>query len=70
MRMVRDATKTEQTLVDAMFEIALRAEELTTMDREARAHWVSKQLYELGVPTVPQGMSWGVIVSVTEKPDA
>jgi hypothetical protein len=51
----------EQTLIDAMFEIAMRAHELAQLDRDDRAKWVAGNLRDLGFDTEPRGMSWGVL---------
>jgi hypothetical protein len=53
----------EQHLIDIMFEIVMTLREHPHMleDREKLAEWVADQLRKCGYPTVPMGMSWGVL---------
>lgn len=54
----------EQTLVDLCFQFALlSAEHMQGKTREEIAEWVRGQLREMGFPTTPIGMSWGVLDS-------
>lgn len=59
------ATSTEQTLVDAIFEIGMLTREhsdyFTNITREEYAEWVSQQLQLYGFKTTPRGLSWGIL---------
>jgi hypothetical protein len=71
--MVHGEVKSEQKLIDIMFEIAQAS---YMMDRERAAvkeyynekrdehmKWVADQLRMCGFETVPAGLSWGVLKS-------
>lgn len=55
----------EQQLIDIMFQVAQRSSSHFPMDakydREKHMAWVATQLRECGFPTIPMGMSWGVL---------
>lgn len=55
----------EQTLIDAMFEIAVGMQmgSFKFKTRDEAAEFVAHTLKELGFPTEPRGMSWGVLTS-------
>ncbi len=56
--------KSEQQLIDLMFEIAIvSAERLNHWTKEEVANWVASVLESKGFKTIPQGMSWGVLVN-------
>lgn len=55
----------EQKLIDLTFEIAITMQmhrkAFKKKSREEVAAWVADQLKKCGYPTVPCGMSWGVL---------
>jgi hypothetical protein len=57
----------EQKLVDLCFEIALMISDkeykLYEKSIEEKAEWIAHQLKECGFPTMPCGMSWGVLIN-------
>ena len=57
----------EQQLIDVMFEVLMRGEELSKMPRDRRASWLRAQLIELGFDVVPMGISWAVLQEPKEK---
>lgn len=58
----------EQKLVDMCFEFAIMAKSyMKGKTNEQVAAWVAHNLKECGFPTVPMGMSWGVLESHRKK---
>lgn len=56
----------EQKLVDLCFEIGLMISDkeykFYEKSIEERAEWITRQLKGCGFPTMPCGMSWGVLI--------
>lgn len=53
-------TSNEQKLVDCCFSFALMSVEyMKGKTHEEIATWVASNLFDLGFPTIPVGMSWG-----------
>jgi hypothetical protein len=57
------ASPREQKLVDILFAVALRVAEHPGQTKEEICAYAAEQLRQCGFPTVPVGMSWGVLVS-------
>lgn len=68
----RRQNRREQRLVDAVFEMFLVFHDYRNhfegKSREEVAKWVSDRLTGVGFPTIPVGMSWGVLVEDEENP--
>lgn len=57
-------TDREQKLVDIAFQLAIvGAQHLNGKSSDEVAKWAATQLEECGFPTVPMGMSWGVLAN-------
>lgn len=52
----------EQTLVNMCFQLAMVSKEyMQDKNNQEIAEWVAKQLHDMGFPTHPVGMSWGIL---------
>lgn len=56
----------KQHIIDATFQIAStmyrNREWLDTLSHAQLMEWVAKQFENVGIPTVPCGASWGVLI--------